>query len=62
MRELLTTRQAAERVNKAEATIRQWVTRGYLSPAGRVGRLSYYRTLDVLNAEKATRDRNRHSA
>lgn len=47
--ELVTTSEAAQSAGVAEATVRSWVRRGLLTPAGRRGRSHLFVRLDVIN-------------
>jgi DNA-binding transcriptional MerR regulator len=54
----LTTAQAAKAAGVAPATLRQWARRGHLVPVRIPGsRTCWWRELDVLNAERDTRQR-----
>lgn len=55
---LITAAQAGELAGRQPATIRSWVLRGWLAPAGNHGRTRLYRTRDVLQAERDTRARD----
>lgn len=58
---LWSTAEAAEAVGVEPGVIRIWAHRGHLKRAnGRQGR-PLYRAIDVMNAEKATRERARRS-
>ncbi|MFE0270828.1 MerR family transcriptional regulator [Streptomyces sp. NPDC058992] len=70
MATMLTTAQAAEHADRARqaltdgaaritpATVRKWVTRGHLAPAGLdERRRPLYRLADVAHAEQSTRAR-----
>lgn len=58
--QLITVEAAAEHCGVRPVTIRQWVSRGHLTPIGRGpnGRL-LFNVLDVARAEQATRERAR---
>lgn len=59
---LITGKQAAEQAGVRPGTIRQWVNRGLLAPAGRTADgHNLYRLLDVARAELSTRDRARRT-
>ncbi|MFF1447879.1 MerR family DNA-binding transcriptional regulator [Streptomyces sp. NPDC058274] len=51
---LITAELAADEVGVTPATIRKWVQRGHLRPAGTEGRRRLYRLEDVFAAERAT--------
>lgn len=51
--QMLDSTEAAKLVGVATSTIRVWVNRGHLHPAGRVGRKHLYRALDVLGAARS---------
>ena len=53
--QMLDSTEAANLVAVATSTIRVWVNRGHLHPAGRVGRKHLYRALDVLGAARSRR-------
>ncbi|MDX6362036.1 MAG: hypothetical protein QOC85_1039, partial [Streptomyces sp.] len=48
---LITAELAADEVGVTPATIRKWVQRGHLRPAGTEGRRRLYRLEDVFAAE-----------
>ncbi|MFD5964771.1 helix-turn-helix domain-containing protein [Streptomyces sp. NPDC060311] len=52
---LLTGALAAVEAGVSPATIRKWVQRGHLSPAGRQGRAQLFRLEDVFAAERDAR-------
>ncbi|GGZ13352.1 helix-turn-helix domain-containing protein [Streptomyces nitrosporeus] len=52
---MLTGEQAAHEAGVAPATIRKWVQRGRLAPAGKQGRAQLFRLEDVFAAERAAR-------
>ena len=56
---LLTTDEAAEHLGVKPVTIRQWVRRGHLKPAGRMpaGGPSVYRIEDLVAADEKTREK-----
>jgi DNA-binding transcriptional MerR regulator len=57
---LWTTRDAAQHAGVSTATIRSWVHRGHLVSTGDDEHgYPLYRALDVIKAEKLTRDRAR---
>lgn len=60
---LLTVEEAAAHCGVQPVTVRQWVSRGHLSPVTRgiKGRL-LFNVVDVAKAEKATRERARRPA
>ncbi|MGW2746962.1 helix-turn-helix domain-containing protein [Streptomyces sp. NPDC001450] len=51
---LITAELAAAEAGVSPATIRKWVQRGHLRPAGTQGRRQLYRLEDVFAAERAT--------
>ncbi|UXY28849.1 helix-turn-helix domain-containing protein [Streptomyces sp. HUAS TT20] len=51
---LITAELAAEEAGVTPATIRKWVQRGHLRPAGTQGRRQLYRLEDVFAAERTT--------
>ncbi|WP_405544644.1 helix-turn-helix domain-containing protein [Streptomyces phaeochromogenes] len=51
---LITTELAADEAGVTTATIRKWVQRGHLRPAGTQGRRRLYRLEDVFAAERTT--------
>jgi excisionase family DNA binding protein len=63
LNKLLTVEQAAEHCGVQPVTIRQWVSRGHLTPIARgvKGRL-LFDVVDVAKAERATRERARRPA
>lgn len=52
---LVTGATAAREAGVEPCTIRKWVQRSYLTPAGRQGRSHLYRLADVFAAERRTR-------
>jgi DNA-binding transcriptional MerR regulator len=50
----VTSELAAAEAGVTSATIRKWVQRGHLRPAGTQGRRQLYRLEDVFAAERAT--------
>lgn len=54
----LTTNEAAAAIGVVPSTIRQWVRRGHLRPAGHRGRAYIFGTQDVLDAAVAVDARN----
>ncbi|GAA2395809.1 hypothetical protein GCM10010420_21690 [Streptomyces glaucosporus] len=56
---LITAELAADEAGVTPATIRKWVERGHLRPAGAQGRRRLYRLEDVFAAERAAH-RARH--
>lgn len=55
---LVTTKQAAAAHGVDATTIRQWVSRGLLHSAGKVGKSAVYRLSDVDEAEYLSRTRD----
>ena len=51
---LITTELAADEAGVTTATIRKWVQRGHLRPAGTQGRRRLFRLEDVFAAERTT--------
>lgn len=51
---LITAELAADEAGVSPATIRKWVQRGHLPPAGTQGRRRLYRLEDVFAAERTT--------
>ncbi|MFE1308564.1 helix-turn-helix domain-containing protein [Streptomyces sp. NPDC058755] len=51
---MITAELAATEAGVTPATIRKWVQRGHLRPAGTQGRRQLYRLEDVFTAERAT--------
>ncbi|MFF4015334.1 helix-turn-helix domain-containing protein [Streptomyces sp. NPDC001843] len=51
---MITSELAATEAGVTPATIRKWVQRGHLRPAGTQGRRQLYRLEDVFAAERAT--------
>ncbi|MFD7897484.1 helix-turn-helix domain-containing protein [Streptomyces sp. NPDC059568] len=51
---LITVELAADEAGVSPATIRKWVQRGHLRPAGTQGRRRLYRLEDVFAAERTT--------
>lgn len=54
---LVTTREAAELAGRTPATIRSWRFRGVLLARGRWGRHPLFDPVEVMEAERATRNR-----
>jgi DNA-binding transcriptional regulator YiaG len=46
----ITSRDVADLLGITQATVRQWVARGYITPTGRIGPSNVFRTSDVLEA------------
>ena len=57
---VLSTRDVAELCEVTTATVRQWVTRGYLTPIGRTGPSNIFATQAVLNAAADITRRRKH--
>ena len=58
-REQITATQGARELRVKPATVRQWVHRGYLSPAGTRGRAHLFRRVDLEVARDRARDNAR---
>ncbi|RLU81112.1 hypothetical protein CTZ27_33260 [Streptomyces griseocarneus] len=58
---LWTTAEAAEAAGVSPGVIRIWAHRGHLSRANPGGRTPKYRAIDVVRAERATRERARRT-
>jgi hypothetical protein len=58
----LTTRDIAEAFGVTLGAVRQWVARGYLSPVGKWGTSSVFRTSDAVDAYDKVRARRRATA
>ena len=57
--QLWTAEEAAAEVGVEVATIYVWTHRGFLTPAGKRGRLNLYRLDDVFTCEKTRKRKHR---
>lgn len=58
---ILTTEEAAKRVDVSPAVIRKWVERGLLAPVMLGAKPSRFREPDVIEAKFATTSKKRHA-